>query len=275
MTGMKGAAPITTLRLEQAEGSSIAIPRREICRYLGYRRIEPTGEVLARIEDCAAQLNVKSNPKAVWQVFPLEHGAAPQSPAPAAVSDSLENPRRANSGEVSAAQKRLSGGADSDHLLRAAGIEMHSKDLARNCRGCSALVMMSATIGPGCDFLIRRAEAVSMTDAAIYQAAGAAMVEEWCDRVNAKIRDEMQQHGYHARPRFSPGYGDLPLELQKDFFRILNLPRTCGISLGDTLLMSPSKSVTAFIGLARDDADCVPSGCEVCGKGDDCDYRRA
>ena len=136
--------------------------------------------------------------------------------------------------------------------------------------------MLAVTIGPGCDFLIRRAEAVSMTDAAIYQAAGAAMVEEWCDIVNAKIKGEMlQRYGYHDRPRFSPGYGDLPLDLQRDFFRILNLPRTCGISLGDTLLMSPSKSVTAFIGLKPgENADCIPGGCDVCGRSDDCDYRR-
>ena len=43
----------------------------------------------------------------------------------------------------------------------------------------------------------------------------------------------------------------MPLALQKDFSRILELPKTCGITLTDTLLMVPSKSVTAFIGCTK------------------------
>ena len=43
-----------------------------------------------------------------------------------------------------------------------------------------------------------------------------------------------------TRPRFSPGYGDLPLTVQKDFFRVLDCTRKIGLSLNDSLLMSPS-----------------------------------
>ena len=226
----------TSLHTEQADGHSLEIPRRETERYLGYRRIAPTPEVTERIGICEQQLLARSNPRAAWQAFAL---------------DSSE-----------------------EGHLKAAGLDIESAKLSRNCRGCTVIVMMAATIGPGVDFLIRRAEAASMTDAAIYQAAGAAMVEEWCDVLNRKIRETMHdQYGLAARPRFSPGYGDLSLELQKDFFRILNLPHTCGISLGDTLLMSPSKSVTAFIGFSQKEEPCVPAGCEVCGK-DNCGFRR-
>ena len=226
----------TTLHTEQTDGPSLAIPRRETERYLGYRKITPTPEVSARIDVCEQQLRAKSTPKAAWQAFPLD--------------------------------------LSEEGHLRAAGLDIPSEKLFRNCRGCCALVMMAATIGPGVDFLIRRAGTTSMTDAAIYQAAGAAMVEEWCDRLNLKIKNYMQErYGLAARPRFSPGYGDLPLELQRDFFRILNLPHTCGMSLGDTLLMSPSKSVTAFIGLAETEDSYIPAGCEICGK-DNCDFRR-
>ena len=226
----------TALHLEQTAGTSIAIPRRETQRYLGYRRITPTGEVTARIDACEKQLLAHSAPKAAWQAFALD--------------------------------------LSEEGHLHAAGLDIASAGLSRNCRGCRVLVMMAATIGPGVDFLIRRAETVSMTDAAIYQAAGAAMVEEWCDELNRKIRDFMKEtYGLAARPRFSPGYGDLSLELQRDFFRILDLPHHCGMSLGDTLLMSPSKSVTAFIGFAEAEDHCVPAGCEVCGK-DNCSFRR-
>ena len=50
------------------------------------------------------------------------------------------------------------------------------------------------------------------------------------------------------KPRFSPGYGDLSLEVQKEIFSLLDCPRKIGVSLGDSLLMTPSKSVTAIIG---------------------------
>ena len=226
----------TSLHLEQTDGSSLAIPRRETERYLGYRKITPSADVAARIQACEQQLHARSSPKAAWQAFPLKF-------------------------------------SENGHL-HAAGMDISSAGLLRNCRNCSSIVLMAATIGPGVDYLIRRAEAVSMTDAAIYQAAGAAMVEEWCDQLNRKIKDYMKKtYGLAARPRFSPGYGDLPLDLQRDFFRILNLPHTCGMSLGDTLLMSPSKSVTAFIGFAAAEDNCIPAGCEVCGK-DNCDYHR-
>ena len=58
------------------------------------------------------------------------------------------------------------------------------------------------------------------------------------------IRDS----GLAVRPRFSPGYGDLPLALQREVFAALDCPRRIGLTLSDSLLMSPTKSVTALIG---------------------------
>ena len=53
------------------------------------------------------------------------------------------------------------------------------------------------------------------------------------------------------RPRFSPGYGDLPIEIQKDIFRALDCPRRIGLTLNENLLMSPTKSVSAIIGIVK------------------------
>ena len=49
--------------------------------------------------------------------------------------------------------------------------------------------------------------------------------------------------------RFSPGYGDLPLDVQRPLFAALDVPRKIGVSLTDSLLMAPSKSVSAIIGI--------------------------
>ena len=77
---------------------------------------------------------------------------------------------------------------------------------------------MAVTLGPGPDRLIRRASVGQMSRAVVLQAAAAAMTETWCDQINERIRQEAERDGLCTRPRYSPGYGDLPLELQKDIW---------------------------------------------------------
>jgi cobalamin-dependent methionine synthase I len=51
------------------------------------------------------------------------------------------------------------------------------------------------------------------------------------------------------RPRFSPGYGDLSLSVQSDLLNVLDARRNIGLTLSDSLMMIPQKSVTAIVGL--------------------------
>ena len=99
------------------------------------------------------------------------------------------------------------------------------------------------------------------------------MTEEWCDRINERIRLEAEKDGLYLRPRYSPGYGDLPLEMQRDISRILNMPKEIGVSLTQSLLMTPSKSVTALIGVSEEPGECRSKGCEECEAADNCMYR--
>ena len=99
------------------------------------------------------------------------------------------------------------------------------------------------------------------------------MAEAWCDEVNERIKQEAADKGLYTRPRFSPGYGDFPLDNQRDIFQALQVEKRVGIALTESLLMIPSKSVTAVIGAGRDHLPCVREGCEVCSKAD-CLYRR-
>ena len=55
--------------------------------------------------------------------------------------------------------------------------------------------------------------------------------------------------------RYSPGYGDLPLETQTAVFKALDCERTIGVTLTESLLMRPSKSVTAVIGMKEREAE--------------------
>jgi cobalamin-dependent methionine synthase I len=135
--------------------------------------------------------------------------------------------------------------------------------------------MLAVTIGPGADRLVKRSEIRDMLKAYTYQAVGAAAVEAWCDEVNERIKQEAADKGLYARPRFSPGYGDFPLEVQKDFERILEMPKSIGVSLSESLLMTPTKSITAVIGLSDKATDCHRAGCEECNMHETCEYSRA
>lgn len=146
-------------------------------------------------------------------------------------------------------------------------LKAESKALMKNLEGCEEVIVFAATIGLEIDRLIRRYTNLSPAKALFFQAIGAERIESLCDT----FCDELKGEGLNLRPRFSPGYGDLPLELQKDIFRVLDCPRKIGLSLNESLLMSPSKSVTAIIGIGGGAKE-VENKCSACLK-TDCAYR--
>ena len=72
------------------------------------------------------------------------------------------------------------------------------------------------------------------------------MAEAACDRT-----DNILSSRLICRPRFSPGYGDLPLSLQPEVIRATGADRRLGITLSSSLLMTPKKSVTAIKGIIK------------------------
>lgn len=144
----------------------------------------------------------------------------------------------------------LTAETDSNIISLSCG-QITSRNLAKNLSGCDKAIIFAATIGIGIDRLISKYSRLSPAKALCLQAIGAERVEALCNDFCEKMKSEFQGKGESLRPRFSPGYGDLPLETQKMIFSLLDCPKRIGITLGDTLLMSPSKSVTAFIGITR------------------------
>ncbi len=127
-----------------------------------------------------------------------------------------------------------------------------SKDLRKCLEGSSEIVIFAATVGLAVDRYIAKYKSFLPTKALLMQAYGAERVERLCDLFCGEIRREAAQEGLRCTPRFSPGFGDLPLTVQRDVFRLLDCDRKLGISLNESLLMTPSKSVTAVFGLGAD-----------------------
>ena len=128
-----------------------------------------------------------------------------------------------------------------------ADVSFDSKDLSRNLQQCDSVYLMACTIGPQVDSIIRREQTIDAAMAAVLQGAGAMFIEKLVDLTNLQIKTDAQKKGRITKHRYSPGYGDVPLSCQKDFFRLLPCTRI-GLTLMDTLIMAPEKSVTAYVG---------------------------
>lgn len=207
--------------------------------------------VTEAVESCLEELERAVTPRFVFRRYQIEWAVEWAENAVKARQDSPQAP-----------------------LIQIAGMEIRSRSLSRNLQGCHSAYLMAATLGIGPDRLIARASVSQMSRAVIFQAAAAAMIESWCDEVNKMIIQEAAEEGLYCRPRFSPGYGDFPLEFQTSFARILRIQKEIGVSLTESMLMMPSKSVTAVIGLSHENRQCVLHGCETCSKSGECAFSR-
>ena len=219
---------------------------KEVLRYLGYRKgeEEAPAEVLAQCRECLAELEETATPRSVRAFYDLKAR------------------EEGSSGEVPVVE------------IPEAGLSIRSRSLARNLRGCTRVCLFAATIGPAPDRLIARESVRSMSRAVVVQAAAAAMIEGYCDEINRQIAEEAGREELHCRPRFSPGYGDVPLTVQREIAQILQMGKRAGITLTEGLLMMPSKSVTALVGLSPSRTSCILQGCEACGMRESCQYSR-
>ncbi len=122
-----------------------------------------------------------------------------------------------------------------------------SQSLRAHLVGCTDLLLFCCTAGAEMDRLIARQQLKSPLHGLLMHAAGAQQVEGACDRLCEQLARSFPD--FTLTPRFSPGYGDLPLSLQKDIFAALDCERRIGVTLTDSLLMRPSKTVTAIVGM--------------------------
>lgn len=188
----------------------------EAARYLGYSKLNPPeNEVELLIHQCIEEMKKVIVPKACYGQCVMHNS-------------------QLDCGESGA--------------VRFADVSLSSLDLNKNLSGCTEVVLLAATIGSQVDMLIKRTEHFDSVKAAIFQATGAMFIEEVVNLLNDKIKKDAEFQGFTAKPRYSPGYGDVSLDVQKDFFRLLPCTKI-GLTLMDTLVMAPEKSVTAFIGL--------------------------
>ncbi len=207
--------------------------RKEILRYLGYRGKPADETVDALITSCLSELAQVSQPKSVFAQFNATIG---------------------------------------EEIVDFAGLCITSKKLASHLRGCDRVIAFAATLGSGVDRLMARYERVDMSRAVVMQASAAALIEAYCNECCEHFAREAGEQGYFLRPRFSPGYADFSIQYQGDLLRLLDTAEKIGLSMTESCMLVPVKSVTAVIGLTREQTLCTQHKCSVCEK-KDCPFR--
>ncbi len=116
--------------------------------------------------------------------------------------------------------------------------EVESSALAKNLADCSSAYIVAVTLGHSVDRLLRQEAVKSSKDHFIADAVASSLIEAVCNRVQELLPGS-------TKPRFSAGYGDLSLDFQKP---ILSFLRADGITLTESSLMIPTKSITFIAG---------------------------
>lgn len=210
------------------------IDRSQAQRYLGYGSRTPDDATARRLADCEQALLEMMRPQYMYRVFPLTW-----------------------TGEQPA--------------LTGCSMPLSGRDIAAHLTGCGHAALLAATLSASVDQCLRQAQATDMTDALLYDALASAAIEQVCDAAAGEL--------HHALPelyqtwRFSPGYGDFPLEVQPMLLAVLDAPKRIGLCATDSLLLTPTKSVTALIGLSETEPPKRLRGCATCSMRDRCAYR--
>lgn len=211
------------------------LDRAEAFRYMGHKGGEIPENINALADECEQRLLSAITPKFVYAVFDIEHTA-----------DGV--------------------------LVKNTPLILRGKSISSHLRDCEKCVLMAATLGTGADGIIRGYESGSMEKAVIADSLASAAIEQVCGLAETEIQGRLV--GMSFTWRFSPGYGDFPLDIQRDFLTVLNAGRRIGLTVTENLILIPRKSVTAVIGVSEREIPKGQRGCASCGMRDKCGFRK-
>lgn len=207
---------------------------REAARYLGYGRIEISAPVQRLMEECFEELDKIAEVRWTSRAFACSVG---------------------------------------ERELRIAERIFVSEKLCNNLTGCEEVLFFAVTLGTEVDRRLKRYQIMEVSKAAVLQACAAAYLEEACDFYQEQLEEQYRREEKFLRPRYSPGYGDFKIQYQEDILQMLDAAKKIGLTRTDSYMLTPSKSVTAVIGVGKEQTRCPKKGCEICEK-TDCTYRR-
>ena len=207
----------------------------EALRYMGCPPEKADAPLRALVAGCAREVLAAARPRWAWRALGLTFGA--------------------------------------DGVRLEGGLLLPGHDLREHLAGCDRAAVFCATLGAEVDGLVRRWERLDMGRALALDCCASAGVEELCDQIERELQGQFP--GCSFPFRFSPGYGDLPLAVQDGLLELLDAPRRVGLCANGSHLLTPRKSVTAILGVARGEIRPKHRSCLGCPARAGCIYRKA
>lgn len=217
--------------------SELEINKEEVLRYLGYKGQNIDVNMSTMINECREEIKNVITPRIVYDYKDI----------------------RQNDDGVEVVGTNL--------ILKGKDIKEHLK----NSKQC---VLMAATLGNEVEKKTRLYEKTNLTKALILDACATTAVEEVCDIIENKVKDKALKEGMDITFRYSPGYGDLPLDIQNNFLRAIDAQKKIGLTVSENNLLFPRKSVTAIIGIVDSGIKKKKKSCKECNNYENCSFRR-
>ena len=168
-------------------------------------------------------------------------------------------------------------------VLAAEDLPVQGVSLAKHLEGCDRLVLSAVTLGHDVDELISATQSEKIALSVVIDCGASVMAELAANLAEEQIRDELAADAtgtssdatlLYMTERFSPGYGDSPLEMQTQVLDVLDAEQQLGITLSKGFMMSPSKSITGIMGLADHPVTGRLATCAECVLRDKCLLRK-
>ena len=159
-----------------------------------------------------------------------------------------------------------------DGQIPTVNFKLEGQAIQRHLKNCEKVIFMCATLSGGVDLLIRKMQITGMAEAMITDSLASAMIEQVCDKAEEVILKDFD--GYEHTWRFGLGYDDFPLAYQKQFLEVLDAPKRIGVCVNQSLMLTPTKSVTCGIGLGHDLQTSKVKSCDMCSFREKCQFRK-
>lgn len=151
-------------------------------------------------------------------------------------------------------------------------VVIESSDLGNLLKNSKACYVMAVTLGQDVDRQVGIKQRIDMLDAVMLDACASVMIDKVCDDLEQELMGSLAE-GEFFTMRFSPGYGNVPLESQRPLLNILQTEKKMGLTLTKTNMLLPTKSITAIVGISNQKENRQKS-CGTCNLVKTCSYRK-
>lgn len=211
-----------------------SIPMREVLHFLGWRGTPVDKPLLEQLQALSERALRQIQPRAELRSFALE----------------------------------------ADGSLKGTSFSPGGSDVSAMLAGCHEAILLAATLGAQSERLLLQEQAKNSAQAVLMDAVLSAAIEAVCDHAEDQLRRELFPKRLYLTDRFSPGYGDMPLDQVKEICAVLSADRAIGLTVSASGIMIPRKSVTAIMGVSRAPVKRRPTGCAGCSARETCTMSR-